>query len=57
MHSSKHPDQSEYFDKMLEIRNKINNKLRLSMGMSNDYEYALKKGSDMIRVGSKIFDD
>ena len=51
------PDPSEYFDKMLEIRNKINNKLRLSMGMSNDYEYALKKKSNMIRVGSKIFDD
>ena len=27
----------------------------LSMGMSNDYEIALKAGSNMIRIGSKIF--
>ena len=27
----------------------------LSMGMSNDYKLALKEGSNMIRVGSKIF--
>lgn len=27
----------------------------LSMGMSGDYEIALKNGSNMIRVGSKIF--
>ena len=27
----------------------------LSMGMSNDYKIALKSGSNMIRVGSKIF--
>ena len=28
----------------------------LSMGMSNDYKIALKNGSNMIRVGSKIFE-
>ena len=27
----------------------------LSMGMSNDYEVAIKKGSNMIRVGTAIF--
>ncbi len=27
----------------------------LSMGMSNDYKIAIKNGSNMIRVGSKIF--
>jgi uncharacterized pyridoxal phosphate-containing UPF0001 family protein len=27
----------------------------LSMGMSNDYLLAIKNGSNMIRVGSKIF--
>ena len=27
----------------------------LSMGMSGDYPIAIKKGSNMIRVGSKIF--
>lgn len=29
--------------------------LKLSMGMSNDYEVALKYGSDYIRVGSLLF--
>jgi hypothetical protein len=27
----------------------------LSMGMSGDYELAIKKGSNMIRVGSLLF--
>jgi uncharacterized pyridoxal phosphate-containing UPF0001 family protein len=27
----------------------------LSMGMSGDYEIAIEEGSNMIRVGSKIF--
>ena len=27
----------------------------LSMGMSGDYQIAIAKGSNMIRVGSKIF--
>ena len=40
---------------MLEIKDKLNNKLLLSMGMSDDYETALKCGSNMIRIGSKIF--
>jgi hypothetical protein len=28
----------------------------LSMGMSNDYVYAIKNGSNMIRIGRKIFE-
>lgn len=28
---------------------------QLSMGMSNDYQLAIKTGSNMVRVGSKIF--
>ena len=27
----------------------------ISMGMSNDYELAVRKGSNMVRIGSKIF--
>ena len=27
----------------------------LSMGMSNDYEVAMKEGSTMVRIGSSIF--
>lgn len=45
----------KYFSMMNEIKNKINNKLLLSMGMSSDYLKALEKGSNIIRVGSKIF--
>ncbi len=48
-------DVNFYFNKMLETKDKLNNKLLLSMGMSNDYETALKCGSNMIRIGSKIF--
>ena len=44
-----------YFDKIRLMRDKLNPNLKLSMGMSNDYEISLKCGSDLIRVGSKIF--
>lgn len=49
-------DPSEYFDQMQRIKNKLEKKLKLSMGMSNDYQIAMRYGSDLIRVGSKIFD-
>jgi len=45
----------KYFSMMNEIKNKINSKLLLSMGMRSDYLKALEKGSNIIRVGSKIF--
>ena len=44
-----------YFNKMREIKDKLNNKLLLSMGMSGDYLTALKCGTNLIRIGSKIF--
>jgi pyridoxal phosphate enzyme (YggS family) len=44
-----------YFREMVNIRNSINQNLKLSMGMSDDYECALKNKSNIIRVGSKIF--
>ena len=37
------------------IRKEIDDFNILSMGMSNDYKIAIKSGSNMIRVGSKIF--
>ena len=40
---------------MREIKSNLNDKLLLSMGMSEDYEIALKCGSNLIRIGSKIF--
>ena len=48
---------SEYFLEMNEIRKKINPNLKLSMGMSNDYQIALDHHSNLIRVGSMIFND
>jgi len=44
-----------YFKKMIELRDYINPRLKLSMGMSNDYEVALSYQSDLVRVGSRIF--
>ena len=35
-------DPMKYFELMNIIRNKINKNLKLSMGMSNDYKFALK---------------
>jgi len=48
-------DSVPYFNHMKKIRDSIDKKLILSMGMSNDYELSLKCGSNMIRIGSKIF--
>jgi pyridoxal phosphate enzyme (YggS family) len=49
-------DPSQYFQKLAEI-NKLNNLTDLSMGMSNDYESAIKNGSTFVRIGSKIFSE
>ena len=46
---------NKYFEKMIHIRDNINNNLKLSMGMSNDYEIALSLKSDLVRIGSRIF--
>ena len=48
-------DPSKYFEQMNNIRDKIDKSLRLSMGMSNDYKYALNFNSNLIRIGSLIF--
>ena len=45
----------KYFDKLSSLRDKLNPNLKLSMGMSSDYEISLRCGSNLIRVGSKIF--
>lgn len=47
-----------YFEEMKNIYNEYKQKYKLttlSMGMSNDYETAIKNGANMIRVGTKIF--
>jgi hypothetical protein len=37
------------------IQTQLTEVTELSMGMSGDYSIAIKEGSTMIRVGSKIF--
>jgi pyridoxal phosphate enzyme (YggS family) len=44
-----------YFQKLFKIKESINKNLKLSMGMSSDYDVAVKEGSNLIRVGSIIF--
>ena len=48
-------DPIPYFKEMVSLKNEINRDLLLSMGMSADYLQALQNGSNLIRVGSKIF--
>ena len=48
-------DPSDSFKEMIELRDKIDQNLKLSMGMSNDYKIALNFQTNIIRVGSLIF--
>ena len=41
---------------MHSLKNSIDNKLLLSMGMSGDYKVALKYDPKYVRIGSKIFE-
>jgi pyridoxal phosphate enzyme (YggS family) len=47
-------DPTQYFINLAELA-KVNKLKELSMGMSNDYEYAIKNGATFVRVGRKIF--
>lgn len=49
-------NSDRYFNLLLELKNKINPSWKLSMGMSQDYLSALKYQSDIIRIGSLLFD-
>ena len=48
-------DPTQFFKNLAELA-KINNLSDLSMGMSNDYECAIKNGATFVRIGSKIFE-
>ena len=48
-------DPRPFFEEMNKIKNSINEKLTLSMGMSSDYKIALDYQTDEIRIGSLIF--
>ena len=45
----------ELFDRISKIKYKNINMKYLSMGMTSDYEYAVREGSNMIRIGEGIF--
>ena len=47
-------DPTQYFISLAELA-RVNNLKELSMGMSNDYECAIKNGATFVRIGSKIF--
>lgn len=50
-------DPAPYFKKMNVLRDKLNSNLKLSMGMSSDYKIAIKFNSDLVRVGSLLFNE
>ena len=47
-------DSAKYFISLAEIA-RAHNLKELSMGMSSDYECAIKNGATFVRIGSKIF--
>ena len=50
-------DPTPYFQEMKKIKDKLNTRLKLSMGMSNDYDTALSCNTNLIRLGSILFND
>ena len=44
-----------FFGKLRQLRDKLDPKLELSMGMSGDFEAAIKEGATMVRIGTAIF--
>ena len=48
-----------FFNEAKKIQQKLNKNIlsckNLSMGMSNDYEYAINEGATHIRIGSALF--
>ena len=52
----------KYFGTLRELRDEMQEKFsielpELSMGMSEDFEYAIKEGATIIRLGSILYDD
>lgn len=44
-----------YFALLRNLRDKIDSRLILSMGMTDDFEVAIEEGADMVRIGRAIF--
>ena len=45
----------ESFRALLKLRDRLEPGLKLSMGMSNDYEVAIEEGADLVRIGTALF--
>jgi len=45
-----------YFRLMRDLRDSVDSKMILSMGMTDDFEIAIEEGADMIRIGRAIFE-
>ena len=50
-------DPTPYFQEMKKLKDKLDSQLKLSMGMSNDYDTALSFNTNLIRLGSILFND
>ncbi|MDD5505730.1 MAG: YggS family pyridoxal phosphate-dependent enzyme [Candidatus Omnitrophica bacterium] len=54
----KDPEEARaYFRILRNLRDQIDSRLILSMGMTDDFEAAIKEGSDMVRIGRAIFEN
>lgn len=48
-------DARSSFQSLVDIRDRLDGKLELSMGMSSDYKIAMEYGANWVRIGSQIF--
>jgi len=44
-----------HFEQLRLLRDKLGPQLKLSMGMSHDFEAAIEEGADIVRIGTAIF--
>lgn len=44
-----------HFRRLRQVRDEIDASLKLSMGMSGDFEVAIEEGADFVRIGTAIF--
>ncbi|PIQ83324.1 MAG: YggS family pyridoxal phosphate-dependent enzyme, partial [Candidatus Omnitrophica bacterium CG11_big_fil_rev_8_21_14_0_20_63_9] len=44
-----------HFRRLRELRDSLDHNLKLSMGMSSDFEVAIEEGADWVRIGTAIF--
>ncbi|MDD2679555.1 MAG: YggS family pyridoxal phosphate-dependent enzyme [Candidatus Omnitrophica bacterium] len=53
----KSPEETRpYFRLLKDLRGRLDSKMILSMGMTDDFAVAIEEGSDMLRIGRAIFE-